>query len=611
MTSVPTQVREFLANSAPLDKLDEEQLNALAGKAVALYLTEQNCAQLLSEHSHTLFLVHSGQYIVESAAGMFNHISEGDYFAYGQLMGDDTEIKLQVASPGIVYGFSQALFTPYLQKISAIKTFFKHQQNNSLLDMPGHDAYSLWLYKPLSDVLTHQLVRVEANCTIQLAAQTMQQNGVSSLLITQDEQLVGILTDRDLRNRVVAQQVDTSLPVSDVMTSAPAAISKDATLFDAMCLMTEHNIHHLPVIDSVTGQPITVVTNTDVVRQQRGNILFLLNELSKVNSLYELTRLSWQIPHYFTSTAKRIGDFDIAGKILSQATDIMTRKLLDFFHQTHGCAPMDYCWLVYGSQAREDQNIGSDQDNALLLANEPDEQQADYFAQMGDYVCQGLGKCGIKLCSGNMMASNPKLRQSMQHALKESQSWVREPSKEALLHFNIYLDVRAAAGNKTLLVKLQAQRRELLKQSIFLAALARQCNVASVPLTLFNKFAYEKDLTQKDCIDLKHKAVAIINDIVRIYALASGLTVASTLQRLKDMPPQSSLAPKDGQNLRDIWLFLNRLRWRHQIANHVTDNNVSVSELSSIEKHQLKASLQSIAAAQQALLVKFSAGMGN
>ena len=611
MTQVPLQVRNFLANSAPLDKLDDAQLSALAGKAVALYLTEKNCAQLLAQHSHTLFLVHSGQYIVASADGQFRHISEGDYFGYGQLLGDEDDIKLQVASPGIVYGFSRAVLQPYLQEVGAIRAFFKHQQEDNLLDIPGHEAYSLWLYKPLADIVKRQLVGVEGEQSIAQAARTMARHRVSSLLILRGKRLLGILTDRDLRNRVVAENVDLQRPVSEVMTHSPVTISARATLFDAMCMMTQHNIHHLPVVDDSTGEPLAVVTSTDVVKQQRGNIMFLLNELSKADNLYELTHLAWQIPHYFTTYAKRIGDFDIAGKILSQATDIMTTKLLDFYHQARGAAPMDYCWLVFGSQAREDQTTGSDQDNALLLSTEPNAGEAEYFAKLADYVCQGLAKCGIKLCSGNMMASNPQLRQSMEQALKESQSWVNEPSKEALLHFNIFLDVRAAAGNKAMLVKLQAQRRELLKQPIFLAALARQCNVASVPLSLFNTFVYEKNLRQKDCIDIKHKALAIINDIVRLYALASGLTVASTLTRLGDLPPESGLTAKDGENLRDIWLFLNRLRWRHQIHNHVTDSNVSVSDLSSIEKHQLKACLQSIAVAQQALLMKFSAGMGN
>ena len=75
------------------------------------------------------------------------------------------------------------------------------------------------------------------------------------------------------------------------------------------------------------------------------------------------------------------------------------------------------------------------------------------------------------------------------------------------------------------------------------------------------------------------------------------------------LPAGAGLSSRDADNLRDIWLFLNRLRWRHQLHNKVTNNLVSVSDLSSIEKHQLKAAFQAIERAQQAAVMKFSGGM--
>ena len=103
----------------------------------------------------------------------------------------------------------------------------------------------------------------------------------------------------------------------------------------------------------------------------------------------------------------------------------MTRKLIEFFIDQHGEPPLDYLsWVVHGSQARQDQTMGSDQDNALLLAEDPNEAQAEYFAKMSKYVCKSLGKCGIKLCPGNIMASNPKLRLSVGAALKQARGWV-------------------------------------------------------------------------------------------------------------------------------------------------------------------------------------------
>ena len=373
--------------------------------------------------------------------------------------------------------------------------------------------------------------------------------------------------------------------------------------------MTENNIHHLPVVEKKTHRPLGMLTASDMIRHQRGNVLFMIDELARAESLYELTRLSWQMPHYFAKHAKRLGDFDIAGKVLSQATDIMTRKLLTFFQQKHGNPPFGFCWLVYGSQAREDQTMGSDQDNALLLARNPDEQESEYFKAMADYVCQGLAKCGIKLCSGNIMASNPALRLSVDDAIKEAQQWVNQPTNKAIMHFNIFLDVRPVAGDTDLFERLKARRAPLFRQKLFLAALARHTNDIDVPLSLFQRFVFEKHEAKGDCINLKVNAVAIINSLVRIYALASEVSAPSTMARLENLPEGSGLSQKDAQNLGDIWLFLNRLRWRHQLTNNVTDNLVSVSDLSSIEKHQLKAAFQGIKRAQQGVIMKFAGGM--
>jgi CBS domain-containing protein len=285
----------------------------------------------------------------------------------------------------------------------------------------------------------------------------------------------------------------------------------------------------------------------------------------------------------------------------------MTRKLLDFFQQKQGPAPFDYCWLVYGSQAREDQTMGSDQDNGLLLAQIPNEQQAQYFADMSDYVCKGLNKCGIALCTGNIMASNPELRLSIEQAIDEAHTWVNSPTPKALLSFNIFLDVRPVAGNISLFKQLHQARSPLFKQSRFLALLTRQVNDFSVPLSVFKRFVFDKG--SEEAINLKKGAVVIINSLVRIYALSAQLSMPSTLSRLANLPEDSGLTKRDADNLRDIWLFLNRLRWRHQVSNKVTDNSILITDLSAIEKHQLKAAFQAIQVAQQGALLKFCGEM--
>nr|WP_283648868.1 putative nucleotidyltransferase substrate binding domain-containing protein [Alteromonas macleodii] len=608
MTAMAKQVEDFLNTSAPFDVLDKEQKLELVKHTELIYLTADNVGDLQKGKS-SLFLIQNGQFSVQDSDAPLRHLSEGDYFGYTNIMEKrNFSLSISVDSPGLVYCFEASAVTP-LFELPAIRNFFDGLRNNALQNHAISDSNSMWLYKGLEDVINKSPVSVDIETSITVAAQIMTNQKVSSLLVTREDKLIGIITDRDLRSRVVAASLDIHLPVSHIMTPNPAQIMGNRTLFDALALMTERNIHHLPVIDQQTLVPLGMVTASDIIRHQRGNVLFIIGELSKAENLYELTRLSWQLPHYFSAHAKKAGDYDIAGKILSQATDIMTRKLIGFFQQANGKAPMMFAWLVYGSQAREDQTMGSDQDNGLLLAERPSEAQAEYFAKMADYVCNGLAKCGIKLCDGNIMASNPKLRLSLEEAIEEAKRWVKAPTKDAIMHFNIFLDVRCAAGDISLFKQLQRQRAPLMKQNMFLAALTRNSNEISVPLSMFQKFIYEKGRKEKDVIDLKTRAVALINNIARIYALADGVTLPNTLARLDALSENSQLSKRDATNLRDIWLFLNRLRWRHQLENKVTDNRVSVSSLSSIEKHQLKAAFKAIERTNQAMVMKFSGGV--
>ena len=608
MTAMAKQVEDFLNTSAPFDILDKEQKLELVKQTELIYLTADNVGDLQKGKS-SLFLIQNGQFSVQDSDAPLRHLSEGDYFGYTNIMEKrNFSLSISVDSPGLVYCFEASAVTP-LFELPAIRNFFDGLRNNALQNHAISDSNSMWLYKGLEDVINKSPVSVDIETSITVAAQIMTNQKVSSLLVTREDKLIGIITDRDLRSRVVAASLDIHLPVSHIMTPNPAQIMGNRTLFDALALMTERNIHHLPVIDQQTLVPLGMVTASDIIRHQRGNVLFIIGELSKAENLYELTRLSWQLPHYFSAHAKKAGDYDIAGKILSQATDIMTRKLIGFFQQANGKAPMMFAWLVYGSQAREDQTMGSDQDNGLLLTERPSKTQAEYFAKMADYVCNGLAKCGIKLCDGNIMASNPKLRLSLEEAIEEAKRWVKAPTKDAIMHFNIFLDVRCAAGDISLFKQLQRQRAPLMKQNMFLAALTRNSNEISVPLSMFQKFIYEKGRKEKDVIDLKTRAVALINNIARIYALADGVTLPNTLARLDALSENSQLSKRDATNLRDIWLFLNRLRWRHQLENKVTDNRVSVSSLSSIEKHQLKAAFKAIERTNQAMVMKFSGGV--
>src|SRR4030095_8115660 len=94
------------------------------------------------------------------------------------------------------------------------------------------------------------LVTVSLNATVMQAVRTMDQESIGAVGITQDDVLVGIFSERDLMRRVVSKKLDPeTTQVRDVMTSPVEAISRDFAADDALKLMLEKHIRHLPIVD--------------------------------------------------------------------------------------------------------------------------------------------------------------------------------------------------------------------------------------------------------------------------------------------------------------------------------------------------------------------------
>ena len=133
-----------------------------------------------------------------------------------------------------------------------------------------------------------------------------------------------------------------------------------------------------------------------------------------------------------------------------------------------------------------------------------------------------------------------------------------------------------------------------------------------MPLGLFNRFRTKSE-GDFDYIDIKKQAIAILNDIVRLYALAAGLTVPSTPGRLEQLKGSSSLSDKDNQNLLEAWQFLTQLRMNAQMyrqeGSKIPANSVDPESLSTLQRRQLKAAFKVIKDCQQGVAFKFGRNM--
>lgn len=605
------EVNSFLQDCPPFDTLSEEQRSWAVSQLQSVYMNEQNCNDILKDMRPALFIVRSGVFDLRGADGrLIERLESGDLFGYPSLLsGREVVNKLQAIEDGIVYVLPQSAFDRLRNASKPFEQYFIRAHGQRLLTEQKSDdgTDNDWSEQTVGSVVSMPPVSLSSSTSVQEAAKLMASHGISSVLVVDETQLVGILTDRDLRNRVVAEGLPLDVRVSAVMTQLPESVYENRSLMDALTTMTSSNIHHLPVVND-QNQPVGMVTATDLIRQQRSDPVFLISAIRKANSKSQLIEEAQKLPEYLQTFASRVKQTSVLGRLMASVTDGMTRQLIQLYEQKNGAAPAAYSWLAFGSQGREDQTLSSDQDNGLLLSNGLTDKQNAWFAGLGSYVCEGLNECGVPLCPGNIMASNPECRGTIDQWKERFLGWVESPTPKALMYCQIFFDSRPVVGSGKFYQEYREQIASLAKNEMFLGNLAILVNRIAVPLGLFNRLRTE-DTDDGDTIDIKRYGIALINDIARIYSLQAGITSPGTAARLNALKGSRLLNRRDNQSLLEAWEFLTQLRLNHQLKVWGSDkpkNAIDPDELSTLSRRQLKTAFKIIKEAQQGVGLKFS-----
>ncbi|MGS0729317.1 CBS domain-containing protein, partial [Shewanella sp. 0m-11] len=226
---------------------------------------------------------------------MLDRLAEGDYFGFPSLLsGEEASNRVAILEDGLVYHLPPQMFD-YLRKESReFDRFFNRAFAKRLRHQGRFKAKELTTTSRVTTLMSTSPLTIDMKATVSEASRLMRDSRVSSVLVIDNHKLVGILTDKDLRNRVLAENFDGHLPVHQAMTTTPVTIESNSLVFEAMLLMSEHNIHHLPVVDH--GVATGVVTSTDILRGQSSQPLLLIGEIERQKDLQSLIQVSKQIP---------------------------------------------------------------------------------------------------------------------------------------------------------------------------------------------------------------------------------------------------------------------------------------------------------------------------
>lgn len=473
----------------------------------------------------------------------------------------------------------------------------------------GTDPNLVLMTTPLRALLKRAPVTIAPDASVREAAERMRAERVSSVLIVDQGRLVGIVTDRDLRDRVVAARLDIDAPVGRIATPEPHTVDLQATGFEVLLLMARKNVHHVPVMDgaSVAG----MITATDVSRHESTSAVFLASEVFRQDQTEGLKRVSARIRDLQCNLAAADATAYATGQVVSAFTDALTTRLLQLAEARLGPPPVPYAWVAAGSQARSEQTARSDQDNCMVLADAYDEREhGAYFDALTREVCAGLDACGYVYCPGGMMAMTDTWRQPQAQWHRYFRKWIDTPEPMALMFTCVFFDLRRIHGDAALLDDL---RRETLartrKSGIFLAHLARLALERRPPLSMFGRLNTARSGPQRGTIDLKLLAIAPIVDLARIFALAAGLPAVNTRHRLEAAVEGAQLSEQASRDMRDALEFIASQRIRHQVRqmalDQAADNFLPPGELSQFERTQLKDAFKVVAEMQNLIAQRY------
>ena len=458
----------------------------------------------------------------------------------------------------------------------------------------------LFLNEPVSNSMA-KFISCPMNTPIFRAADIMTRNDFSAIAITTETgEVVGLVSDHDLRERVVQASLPSDRPVFEIMSSPVIFISDTAMIYEALLLMREKRARHL-VVKNSDDKVVGMIRNLELVRIHHYSAAVLSREIKRANSLDAVidshNRLASVVSSLVSAGAKPVN----IGRTISAVSDSIVEKTINLAMEDLGMPPSDFSFLIMGSQGREEQTLFTDQDNALIYT-QPEEENPiavkDYFLKLSERVCNDLHRAGFPLCSGNMMASNPALNLDLEEWKKSFTRWISVPESQELLQFNIIFDFRGVFGDDKLPQTLRSHINEVLENNpAFFLHLARNTLKYRPPLGMMGQIVTGSSSATPNTFNIKEAMLPIVN-FARLYALKHKIDEVNTIRRLDELRHAGELREDNHRVLVQAYNYMMELRYKHQSMRikdgHAPDNSINPKKLTEIELGMIKEAFSQI-----------------
>jgi CBS domain-containing protein len=605
----PVAPLDFLRRHAPFDELAEAALARLESALEIRFAAAGD--RILTRGgapSDALYVVRKGRVRLEREGETLEVLEAGECFGFPSLLGGRPPLRDALAETDtLLFRFPAPAFRALLAEPGAARFFL--DTLTSRLRVVAADPSTAGSLAPARALGRRPVACVTPETTVEAVARAMRERGVGSLLVLRPgfepeasppvDAILGIVTDRDLRDRVLAAGRPSATPVEEIATRGLVTLPVGASSVDALALLAHRGIRHLPLVDG--ERVVGFVSAGDLARERVLHPLALRREIER-SPLGEL------LPGFTGRLRRAVAELSAAGveasrigPIVAALTGGLAARLVAEAGAAEGIDGGALAWIVHGSEGRREQILPTDQDNALVIAEgaSGDAEVARRAARLAERVVGQLLEAGYPPCPGGYMAT--RWCDSLPAWSARFDDWIESARPEDAVDFHTFLDFRPVAGALDL-EPLRSRRRAAGESPHFLRALARDIAGWKLPVGLFGTLR-EGD----EGFDLKRGSLLVVA-IARLAALEAGSEETGTLERLASA---GELLGDDASTLAEAFRYLGALRLELALdparrAESDSGHRIHLASLNALERRFLKEIFGHLQGTRDGLVARFA-----
>jgi CBS domain-containing protein len=605
-------IAEFLRRHAPFSDLSEEALEELAMSTEVEFFPAGATIfrQEVGPIQHVR-MIRRGEVELVDRGRVLDLLGEGELFGHpSMLSGLPTWFEARAGEDTLCYRLPAEAVLPLLGRPAGLQYVAR-----SMLARPKPDAAAPGAnldpgQLPVARLVHEAPIICTPSDSVREAARRMAEAGVGAALVRLADRELGIVTDRDLRDRVVAGGIEVDAPVTDVMSAPAFTVTPERFGSEVMLEMLDRDIHHVPVVWP-HGDVLGVLSDRDFLVAETRTPFTLRREIEETSSPEDLRRIANRLrPTVIALHDAEVPPAQIAS-IIAVVADAITRRLIEFTVADLGAPPCPLTWLALGSLGRREVVPSSDVDSALVWDGDDEPEQQRYMRTLGERVVNGLATSGFVADAYGATAADSLFDRSFDAWRSVIRTAISHPDQgKALIFVSLVSDARPVyevGDARDPLAELpQAWHRPTLLRLLLRLALAEK------PPAGLRRFLRpsgdvptEHSGEHRGQLDIKRSGLQPIVGIARYASLAAGVGTTSTRARLRSASIAGTLDGRDARSLSEAFDLFWRLRLEHQVEQMrqglKPDNFIDTETLETFTRRYLRDAFHAVGAVQRSL----------